>query len=66
MGFSPTFQILSRDGIVLRELQGSTDPVRLRAEEMLIPNSALGNQAGLFPQDHGLISVVAGNVHLIL
>ena len=66
MGFSSTFQILSRYGIVLRELQGSTDPVRLRAEEMLIPNSALGNRAGLLSQDHGLVSVVAGNGHMIL
>jgi hypothetical protein len=66
MGFSPTFQILSRYGIVLRELQGSTDPVRLRAEEMLIPNSALGNRAGLLPQNHGLVSVIAGNLHMIL
>jgi hypothetical protein len=42
MGFSQTFQILSRCGIVLRELPGATDPVRLRAEETLIPDGALG------------------------
>ena len=54
MGFSQTFQILSRCGIVLRELLGSTDPVRLRAEEMLVPDGALGKRGSLLPQVHSL------------
>lgn len=66
MGFSQTFQLLSRCGIVLREVPGSTDPVRLRAEEMLIPDGALGKRGSLLPKVHGLASVIADNGHLIL
>ena len=66
MGFGQTLQLLSRCGIVLGELPGPTDQVRLRAEEMLIPDGALGKRGSLLPQDHGLVSVVADNGHLIL
>lgn len=66
MGFSQTFQILSRCGIVLRELPGSTDPIRLRAEEALVSDDALGKRGSLLPQVHSLASVVADNGHLIL
>jgi hypothetical protein len=60
------FQILSRDGIVLRELLGSTNPIGLRAEEPFISDRALGNCSSLLFQDHRLGSVVASNSHLIL
>jgi len=66
MGFSPTLQLLSRFGIVLRELLGSTNQIRLRAEEMLIPDNTLGKRGSLLFQGHSLGSVGVGNGHLIL
>ena len=66
MGISQTFQILSRFSIVLRKLLGSTDPVRLRAEEALISDGALGILGSLLPKIHGLVSVVTHNGLLIL
>ena len=66
VSFSPTLQVLSRNGIVLRELLSSTNPIGLRAEEPFISDRALGNRGSLLFQDHRLGSVVAGNSHLIL
>ena len=66
MGLRQTFKFLSRFGIVPGEFLGSTDPVRLGTEEMLVPDSALGISGSLFPQIHGFFSVVADNSRLIL
>ncbi len=63
---SPSFQILSRDGVVLRQLPGSTDPVRLRTEELFISYSTLGYRGSLLFEDHRLGSIVTDYGLLIL
>ena len=66
IGVSPTFQILSRYGIVLRELPGSTHPIGLRTEELFISYSTLGYRGSLLFEDHRLSSIVTDYGLLIL